>query len=82
MQKSVNFMGFSAENPIKLTLWLAPRTGFEPAAYRLGGGHSIQLSYRGLFNSIRRFFPAFSCGEGSEARSKCGRDALIDPAFP
>ena len=26
---------------------MAPRAGFEPATYRLGGGCSIRLSYRG-----------------------------------
>ena len=28
---------------------LAPRTGLEPAAFRLGGGPSIQLRYRGMY---------------------------------
>ena len=26
---------------------MAPRPGFEPGTFRLGGGHSIRLSYRG-----------------------------------
>ena len=34
-------------------LFLAPRTGFEPAAYRLGGGRSIHLSYQGLLTCAR-----------------------------
>ena len=33
---------------------LAPRTGFEPAACRLGGDRSIHLSYRGLFICVGR----------------------------
>ena len=32
---------------------MAPRTGFEPAACRLGGDRSIHLSYRGLFTCMR-----------------------------
>ena len=30
------FLDFQTENRTKLTLYLAPRTGFEPAAFRLG----------------------------------------------
>lgn len=32
------FLDFQIENPMKLMLSVAPRTGFEPAAYRLGVG--------------------------------------------
>ena len=36
--KKRQFLDFQPENSTKLTLSLAPRTGFEPAAYRLGVG--------------------------------------------
>ena len=35
---------------------LAPRTGFEPAACRLGGDRSIHLSYRGIFTCMRKIY--------------------------
>lgn len=37
------FLDFQTENRTKLTLSLAPRTGFEPAAYRLGVPKSVRL---------------------------------------
>lgn len=32
----------------------APRAGFEPAAFRLGGGCSVLLSYRGVGSPLSR----------------------------
>ena len=36
-------------------LKMVPRSGFEPMTYRLEGGCSIQLSYRGLLKYFRNF---------------------------
>lgn len=36
---------------------MAPRTGLEPAAFRLGGGPSIQLRYRGKRDARKRVAP-------------------------
>ena len=47
------FLDFQGENLTKLALTLAPRTGFEPAAFRLGGGRYILLSYRGVLTWTR-----------------------------
>ena len=58
------FSDFQAENQTKLTLTLAPRTGVEPAAYRLGGGRSIHLSYQGLLTCTNKLEPMQSTSKG------------------
>ena len=56
--------GFQTESRAEPALSLAPRTGFEPAAYRLGGGRSIQLSYRGRYGVFARRVCGESLHEG------------------
>ena len=63
---------------------LAPRTGFEPAACRLGGDRSIHLSYRGLYEVLlcrviselslrgQMLYPVSSRGVYGMARFLCG----------
>src|SRR6188472_39908 len=56
-----------------------PRAGFEPAACRLGGDRSIQLSYRGValiiprwtrrMSGWSRYAPAGTVGVSTEART-------------
>ena len=44
VMKKHKILGFSED----FVLILAPAGGFEPLAYRLGGGRSIHLSYAGI----------------------------------
>jgi hypothetical protein len=36
---------------------MVPLAGLEPATYRLGGGHSVQLNYRGVMDAPLGFEP-------------------------
>ena len=66
---------------------MAPQAGVEPATFPLGGGCSIQLSYRGeTLNYHRRDkpsmvpFPAWpSLARRSSGRERCSRGAPLSP---
>ena len=54
---------------LRQKVFLAPSTGFEPAAHGVGGHCSIHLSYEGLFLPNKWYYIPHIC----KSKAHCGR---------
>jgi hypothetical protein len=68
--------------PVNQQLSGAPRAGFEPAAYSLGGSRSIRLSYRGSpgEDSPDDHLPGGGCGQKRSSRISSSVSSIVTGA--